>query len=149
MLGKPIKRLHIDLGKELDKRFVFDSLASIIKPESDQTVHFEYDEVQALTAVMISKIQDASEEHDFPMFKNLVTEYLQHWKAGQVVDAETEDEEEEEQKEDDDDEDDDTKAEKKDDEEDNEGNGRQDQSLDKHDEGSDDDFPRPPKPDDF
>ena len=58
--------MHIELGKELDRRYVFDSLASIMKlAESTDTVSFNLEELEELTATMISKIQDASEDNDF------------------------------------------------------------------------------------
>ena len=48
---KGYKTLHIELGKELDRRYVFDSLASIMKPEeSTDTVSFNLEELEELTA---------------------------------------------------------------------------------------------------
>ena len=105
---KGYKNLHIELGKELDRRYVFDSLASIMKHEdSTDTVSFNFEELEELTTCMISKIQDASEEHDFPLFKVLVTDYLKVWKKSRVATEESEDDDEEKDEEEEEDQHDD------------------------------------------
>ena len=49
------------MGRELDRRFVFESVASIIKAaDSEGAVSFNFDELEELTNTMISKIHDAS-----------------------------------------------------------------------------------------
>ena len=94
------KALHLELGKELDRRFVFQSVASIIKSaDSEGVLSFNFDELDELTNTTINKIHDASEDNDFPLFKELVTEYMQAWKESQK-DAEKSDEEEDEDQED-------------------------------------------------
>ena len=78
---KGYKTLHMELGKELDCRYVFDSIANIMKPaKSTYTVSFNLEELEELTPTMISKIQDASEDNNFPLLKALVTDYLKVWK---------------------------------------------------------------------
>ena len=90
------KELHIELGKELDRRFVFESVASIIKSaDSEGAVSFNFEELEELTNTMMNKIHDASEDIDFPLFKELVIEYMQAWKESQRA-AEKSDEEDDE-----------------------------------------------------
>ena len=97
------KALHNELGREMDRWFVFTSIANIIRPaDSEGAVSFNFEELDELTNTMINKIHDASKDNDFPLFTELVTEYMQAWKESQRA-AEKDDE----GKDDDDDDDDD------------------------------------------
>ena len=71
---------------------------------------------------MISKIHDASEDSDYPLFKELVTEYMTAWKESQMA-AEKSDEEEDEDQEDNEEEKNDEG--KGDDDDDDDNDGRQ------------------------
>lgn len=78
----------------MDRRFVFESVARIIKAaDSDDAVSFNLDELEELTNTMIIKVHDTSEDSDFPLFKELVTEYTTTWKESHLA-AEKSDEEE-------------------------------------------------------
>ena len=117
------KALHIELGKELDRRFVYESVAHIIRPaDSDGTVSFTLEELEELTTTMITKIHEASEDHDFPMFKALVTEYMQAWKESQTAAPDSDDEEEEDKEDKDEEKDEDSKN---DDDDDDDGDNDQ------------------------
>ena len=51
------KELHMELVKELDKQFVFEYVASIIKlADSEGAVSFNFEELDELTNTMINKI---------------------------------------------------------------------------------------------
>ena len=135
------KALHIELGKELDRRFVYESVASIIKSaDSEGAVSFNFDELEELTNTMINKIHDASEDNDFPLFKELVTEYMQAWKESQKA-AEKSDEEEDEDQEDNEDEKDDEGKDDDDDDDDgdnDQGPAGKDQATGKEDDEEED-----------
>ena len=58
------------------------------------------EELEELEQGLISKIQDASEEHDQPLFKELVTQYLQEKMKTLLAESDS-DEDEDEDKDDD------------------------------------------------
>ena len=102
---KGYKTLHMELGKELDRQFFHEFVASIMKAaNSDGTVSFNFEELEELTNTMINKIHDASKDNDFPLFKELVTEYITAWKQSHMA-AEKSDEEEKDEDQEDDEED--------------------------------------------
>ena len=123
-LEKSIRRLKRNkvgleaLGKELSgaivKHYVSESLASVLKSDgSDDAIHFSLDELQAVEEGLINKIQNCSEEHNHPLFRDFVIKYLEEKykdapKEEEEDDKEADDEEEDEEKDDDkDDKDDD------------------------------------------
>ena len=125
------KALHNELGRELDRRFIFESVASIIKAaDSEGAVSFNFEELEELTNTMISKIHDASKDNDYPLFKELVTEYMTAWKESQRA-AEKSDEEEDEDQEDNEEEKNDEGKGDDDDDDDNDGDDDQGPSTGK------------------
>ena len=64
------KALHDDLSKEVNQRYVINSLSGILKTqETIDSIHFSLEELEELEKGLISKIQDCSEEHSQPLFK--------------------------------------------------------------------------------
>ena len=116
-LEKLIRRLRRNkvgleaLGKELYgaivKHYVSESLASVLKSdESDDAIHFSLNELQEVEEGLITKIQNCSEEHNHPLFREFVLKYLEEKykdapKAEEEDDKEEDDEEEVEDKADD------------------------------------------------
>ena len=122
---KGYKTLHIELGKELDRRFVFDYVASIIKAaDSDGTLSFNLDELEELTTTMINKIHDDNKDSDYPLFKELVTDYITDWKQSHMATEESDEEKDEDQEDDEEDKNDEAKG---DDDDDNDNDGDDDQ----------------------
>ena len=80
---------------------MFESVASIMKAvDSYGAINFNFEELEELTNPMINKIHGASEDSDYPLFKELVTDYVTTWKEFHMV-AEKSDEEKDEDLEDD------------------------------------------------
>ena len=71
---------------------------------------------------MINKIHDASEDNDFPMFKALVTKYMQAWRESQTAAPNSDDKEEEDKEDNEEEKDEDDKDGKDDDDDDDGGN---------------------------
>ena len=72
------KALHVDLTREVNRRYVMHYLSAILKEiETIVSIHFSLDELKELEKGLITKIQDCSEEHSQPLFKELVVKYLQ------------------------------------------------------------------------
>ena len=77
MASMGYKALHEELAWELNKRYVMQSLSNILKEnETSDSIHFSLHELEELEKGLIIKIQDCSEEHNQPLFKELVTKYL-------------------------------------------------------------------------
>lgn len=57
---------------------MINSLSGFLKKqETPDSINFSMEELEELEQDLISKIQDVSEEHDQPLFKELVFQYLQ------------------------------------------------------------------------
>ena len=63
---------------------MYEALSSILKTEeTPDSISFNMEELEDLATGLISRIQDASEEHDHALFKQLVYDYLINWKKSQ------------------------------------------------------------------
>ena len=112
-----LEALSKELSGNIVKHYVSESLASVLKSDgSDGAIHFTLDELQEVEEGLINKIQNCSEEHNHPLFKEYVIKYLEE----KFKDApkEEEDDKEDSDEEDDDDKDDDKEE---DDDEDDDG----------------------------
>ena len=118
------KALSEELSIEITKHYVSESLVSVMKnEETEDTINFTLNELQEVEQSLIDKIQNCSEEHNHPLFRQLVLKYLEE----KYKDAPKDDE---------DDEEDNDKEDKEEDEEDNDD---EDEKKDDDDDGSDDD----------
>ena len=81
-------------------------LSSILKiEETPDSISFNMEELEDLATDLISRIQDASKEHDNALLKKLVSDYLKTWKKSQPEEEQGDDEDDKDQDEDTDEED--------------------------------------------
>ena len=93
-----------ELALAINKHYVSESLASVLKTEeSEDSIHFNLNELQELEEGLITKIQNCSEEHNNPLFREFLLRYLEE----KYKDAPKEEEEDEATDKEDEDKDDD------------------------------------------
>ena len=115
---------------------------------SDDAIHFSLDELQAVEDGLINKIQNCSEEHNHPLFRDYVIKYLEEKykdapKEEEEDDQEEDDEEEDEEKDDDKDDDDDEDDDGDDD--DQGGQAGKDVEKEKDDDDEEEEYDEPPQ----
>ena len=113
--------LSQELSAKITKHYVSESLVSVLKHEEiADIVHFTLSELQEVEQILIEKIQNCSEEHNHPLFKQFVLRYLEEkYKDAPKDDDEEDKEKDDEEEEDEEDEDkDDAEGKGKDDDED-------------------------------
>ena len=87
--------LSAELSGEITKHYVSKSLVSVLKhEETTDTIHFTLSDLHEVEQSLIEKIQNCSEEHSHPLFKQFVLRYLEE----KYKDAPKEEDKEEEDK---------------------------------------------------
>ena len=113
-----MEELSKELSADIVKHYVSESLSSVLKSDgNDGAIHFTLDELQEVENGLITTIQNCSEEHNRPLFRDYVIKYLED-KYKDAPKEEEEDDKEETDEEDDEDKDDDKEE---DDDEDDDG----------------------------
>lgn len=90
------KALKKEVAKEIEKRYVFTSLANHIREEGMDTISFDTEELEVIDNDLITVVHDCNAQLDTPLYKQLVIDYLlQKKKTSAEETAEQEDDEDE------------------------------------------------------